>query len=763
MRSLRHNSKKENRSGDIGFSNPNFNSSNEDLLRYQKNKSMWKWKKLKALNHTRHRKFNCHFFLHVHAIEGLPSVFEGQSLRINWERNDRVLQTRTVVVSHGNANFEETLSYKSSIHANQDQNQHTIRYDSKCFKIYVSTVGFPGHETGIHWIDFSRFLPLTLEELEEKGSGKYTESLNLTGNAKGATLKVSHVYSLMGGHHSVDTNVNMTVFRLLNDNSNPTNHASDVHCVNCGTSSGMFSEVGSVSSMSDDFGTSLEILTPSEPTLVRLTECTHDENEDICDCEEITIIDRGVEFPDNREPEFLEDECNEEKKDLYSSSLIYEEARFIPEPEDDVNESALKEFLDEAENEEKGLLDLPLAIQFQTDEQQRKENHSLGNNIDVKTIELLETQALMEECNLDEQAFSSSTSPSLLRKAKNEARLILQVSIPVVLPIAMGSSIMEILEHWASVGQEKMFTQLDVLMPFEDFNRKKMDETERLSVLNRKPGGEVDSDFVSIEDVAPLAMEKIEALSFEGLKIQSGMSDEEAPSIIRPQLIGGKPTFLNKEEDSDDKQDTQMNDVNELIDLSITLDEWMKLDSGNFGDELDVQTSKIIAAHLDEDAAFVGGTGGILGNIFTVAIRVQLRDPHREFETVGEPMVALIEVERAVIDVKPRISNTISNKPLSGNRDFPLFKIIEVHVVGFATNPMKREPSGVSWLVASGMGKKKKNVFSSHGKSNDSEMQDHIQSRVWSISAHVYGPGAHWKEVATQTAHIRNPDVVFLS
>nr|GFC96372.1 protein plastid movement impaired 1-related 1-like [Tanacetum cinerariifolium] len=52
------------------------------------------------------------------------------------------------------------------------------------------------------------------------------------------------------------------------------------------------------------------------------------------------------------------------------------------------------------------------------------------------------------------------------------------------------------------------------------------------------PDREPDPEYVSLEDLAPLAMNKIEALSVEGLRIQSGMSDKDAPSNISPQSIG---------------------------------------------------------------------------------------------------------------------------------------------------------------------------------------------------------------------------------
>lgn len=54
-------------------------------------------------------------------------------------------------------------------------------------------------------------------------------------------------------------------------------------------------------------------------------------------------------------------------------------------------------------------------------------------------------------------------------------------------------------------------------------------------------GGEIGSDYVSLEYLAPLALNKIESMSLEGLRIQSNMSDSKAPSSIFPQS-GGRIT-----------------------------------------------------------------------------------------------------------------------------------------------------------------------------------------------------------------------------
>lgn len=130
-------------------------------------------------------------------------------------------------------------------------------------------------------------------------------------------------------------------------------------------------------------------------------------------------------------------------------------------------------------------------------------------------------------------------------------------------------------------------------------------------------GGEVDSGCFFLQDLAPLAMDKIASLSIEGLRIQSGFVDEEAPSIIRLQPTGS--SSLTKSINC-----SGASDIDELISLSTSLNEWMKLNSETVVDK--------------------GENCGSLGENLTIALKVQLRDPFRDYESVGASMLALIQV-----------------------------------------------------------------------------------------------------------------------
>ncbi|KAI9074303.1 hypothetical protein K1719_043726 [Acacia pycnantha] len=540
------------------------------------------------------------------------------------------------------------------------------------------------------------------------------------------------------------------------------------------------------------------------------------------------------------------------------------------------------------------------------------ESQEVKSKQKAQMVEDLETEALMREWGLNEDAFKHSPpkdpagfgspihsspeeplalpplaeglgpflqtkdggflrtmDPSLFMNCKSGGSLIMQVSNPVVVPAEMGSGVMEILQRLASLGIEKLSMQANKLMPLEDITGKTMQQvaweaipllegTERqclsqhdfvagqdtssvqrgLKGTSSGPkttksdassiGNQTSSEFASLEDLAPLAMDKIEALSMEGLRIQSGLSDQDAPSNIIAQPIGDVSALQGKGPDISgslgldgaaglqllDLKDSSdgVESVDGIMGLSLTLDEWMRLDSGEIDDAENISdhTSKLLAAHHANSFDFMRGTSkgekkrgkgrkcGLLGNNFTVALMVQLRDPLRDYEPVGTPMLTLIQVERVFVPPKPRMYCNVSeirknnedderetNAKLESKDDkkeektseeegIPQYKITEVHVAGLSTEPephkkklwgtSTNEKSGSRWLLANGMGKSNKHplmkskVAPKSGVLTTTKVQP--GDTLWSISSRVYGSGSKWKELAAVNPHIRNPNVV---
>ncbi|KAG2718031.1 hypothetical protein I3760_03G202300 [Carya illinoinensis] len=798
----------------------------EDPSRKEK-KSIWNWRPLKALSHIRNRRFNCCFSLVVHSIEGLPSSFNDVSLCVHWKRRDGVLVTRPVKVLQGMAEFEEKLTHTCSVYGSRNGPHHSAKYEAKHFLLYASVYGVPELDLGKHRVDLTRLLPLTLEELEEeKSSGTWTTDFKLAGKAKGALMNVSFGYLVIGDNPSAPRSTGVLTSR-----------------------------------QNSPFGLSSE----SEP-----------------------------ESPRERLLRQFEEEALAGGCSLFDfngdGEGQAESGRYAPTGSVWGNLSELSSVVQDAE------------------EEPQIASHAEKSKTRAKMLEDLETEALMREWGLNENAFQHSPpkssdgfgspidlppegpvelpslgeglgpflqtknggfvrsmDPSLFNNAKSGGNLIMQVSSPVVVPAEMGSETIEILQRLASVGIEKLSMQANKLMPLEDITGKTMQQVaweaapslegpERQSLLQHESavgqdtfggqkrvkgrsaepesdkfssslaGNGTGSEYVSLEDLAPLAMHKIEALSMEGLRIQSGMSDEDAPVNISAQPSGeisalqGKGINISGSLGLDGAAGLQLldikdggDDVDGLIGLSLSLDEWMRLDSGEIEDEdrISERTSKILAAHHANSLDLIRGGSkgerrrgkgsskkcGLLGNNFTVALMVQLRDPLRNYEQVGAPMLALIQVERVFLPPKPKIYSTV---PLVRNIDkeddesessvketkeeikeaktteeeVPQFRIAEVHVAGLKTEPGKKklwgsstqQQSGSRWLLANGMGKSNKHPFMKSKSVAKSAVPATTKVQpgdtLWSISSRVHGTGTKWKELAALNPHIRNPNII---
>lgn len=316
-------------------------------------------------------------------------------------------------------------------------------------------------------------------------------------------------------------------------------------------------------------------------------------------------------------------------------------------------------------------------------------------------------------------------------------------------------------------------------------------------------GDEKQTDFVSLEELAPFALDKIETLSIEGLRIQSRMSDEEPPSCICPQFIGNLLASGDRGRSAnpleflclEGVEGLQLSDVGDsgsdddgLIGLSITLDEWLRLDAGkiDYEDHNKDRILKILAAHcakctdvvtkrLTEDGnqcKLFDKKCGLLGNNLTVGLTVQLRDPQRNYEPVGVPMLVLIQVQRVFsqqIHKQEEVRDRqVEDTDRGDEEDTPLFQVCEVHIAGVNTVPGNRQLWGTTtqqqsasrWLLASGLGKNARHVFSKSKAIVRSSPPVAQQGDIlWSISSHFHGLGAIKGDL--MIAHTRNPDIIF--
>ncbi|KAK0572069.1 hypothetical protein LWI29_025649 [Acer saccharum] len=202
-------------------------------------------------------------------------------------------------------------------------------------------------DIGKHWIDLTRLLPLTLEELEgEKSSGKWTTSFKLAGKAKGASLNVGFSFSLMKDN-LVESKNKMNVSELVNLAHKRSPTLESGISIGSNNDNKMLRRIGSVPSNlnhrsshsstsvdvmvyqnvspvlglelsksinflyeklnegnlhgSEEFDLSSEHVDPLEPELNLDSESTKDISESESDCSEFIVIERGIEISE-KEP-----------------------------------------------------------------------------------------------------------------------------------------------------------------------------------------------------------------------------------------------------------------------------------------------------------------------------------------------------------------------------------------------------------------------------------------------------------------------------
>ncbi|KAL8054403.1 hypothetical protein ABFS82_05G137400 [Erythranthe guttata] len=807
-----------------------------------KKSSIWNWKPLKALAHLRNHRFNCCFFLHVHAIEGLPPNFNNLDICVTWKRRADMSKTRTSRVCLGMAEFEETLMYRCNVYGGRNGPHSSAKYEPKLFSIYPSVIEAPVLDIGKHWIDLSRLLPLTMEELEEgkSSTGKWTTSFKLTGKAKGAMLNVSFGFSILDGD-SFEPGYFVEVPDILKERGQ--NHNLD--CVTAISSKGSSyhdSPSANVKCLEGELSHSVTLLYrklnegkmdnmmefDSSPDSA-CGETRHEFNEI-----EFDVIDQGIEevftkdqikiekikshrfenpvietidvaeiFEGEEETalnEYVEWKSNldVDKQDEQESATDDPESTF----EELIAESIENDFLNmlsfdhnqediDLQKEHKDDFDLSFAIQAVETNYVSLNPSFISNRKNAERLENLETEVLMQEWGLNEKAFQysprissggfgspvylpaeeplklpcieegvgpiirtkdggllRSMNPLLFRNGNNGARLIVQVSAPVVLPSKMGFTVMDVLKCWASEGVEKMCVQTNELMPLEDVTGKTMQQvlseseshySNRWALEQGFDSEERNSDYVSTEDLIPMAITNIEGLLIEGLKIQCGIPDQEAPSSISIKLARNSDSLGKVPEPSSNfsietASDFPVMDMDELMKYTLSLKEWLRLDSGR---------------SLDN---------GIFRKNFVMCFKMQLRDPSRDYETVGPAMLALIQADKVLdgTDYKKNEDKIYE----------PMFKVLEVHLAGLNVVPggnnthiwgtSRQRQSGARWLISSGLTKSNKNLVlkSSTRKALSEDV-------LWSISCPIEGEAVAWDDRVALNVHIRNPDIIF--
>lgn len=496
------------------------------------------------------------------------------------------------------------------------------------------------------------------------------------------------------------------------------------------------------------------------------------------------------------------------------------EGEFLHMLEEEDAEFGEKEAILPSPNSAEKDMELALILEAAENELQ-KATQSLESKRRAALLEDEETEALMHEWGLNEDVFQNSPpksdNPAGLGSGQSKLpdlgeglgcvvrtkdggmlasmdpghfrtgqRLVMHVSKPVVVPTEMGDNSVEILQRMAGMGTASMAAQAMKCMPLDDITGKTVGQIAfegMASVITKhghsehkvnsvaaswkpKSGGlqtleNIKEEYVSLDSIAPLAMQQIEAMALEGLKIQAEMAEEEAPYILPPVPLPKHGTLGQLLAAAADKNDEASNGV---MAMAISLEEWTRIDAGLPQEEEAPKGNKtraILAAHHAHEHK--NKEHGHMGNALTIALLVQLRDPLRNYEAVGSPMIALVQAERVRVPPEPKVSRTvpvsINGEEKEDEMDQSRFKIKGVHLSGLKLQmdekksvwgSEKQFQTGSKWLLANGMGKDTKHPLLK-SKLHNAQSKAKQQESIWSLSA--------TSEKNKET--FRNPDVVF--
>lgn len=245
-------------------------------------------------------------------------------------------------------------------------------------------------------------------------------------------------------------------------------------------------------------------------------------------------------------------------------------------------------------------------------------------------------------------------------------------------------------------------------------------------------------DYLLLHDLAPMALEKIESLALEGLKVQTGEVEDE-------QQI--EYAAFGKDLEAD------------LMSQAISLDEWLQFNlcavnlvnnenchnhfpllaagmTSIYNTDLVVYEKQQMVRDKEKslptnsvDAARGFTTGGTV----TLTMLVQLRDPLQNNKAVGAPMMAIIQAERVLVP---------------GTQNLSLhFKMVDITVSGLnsscSTQSMGKAHSMPKLRSNSGVEKESLWSFSAYCRRRSNVVSD------------------CWQDILEVNHHVRNPDIVF--
>ncbi|KAK7291393.1 hypothetical protein RIF29_06497 [Crotalaria pallida] len=741
-------------------------------------RSIWSWKPVRALSHIGKQKLSCLFSVEVLTAQGLNSSLNGLRVSVcvrKKEKKDGAVQTMPSRVAQGAVDFQETLFIRCHVYCKHGSGGKQLKFETRPFWIYLVAVDAKELNFGRSSVDLSQLIQESIDKSQQGTRIRQWDTrFGLSGKAKGGELALKLGFQIIekdGGVniYNQQENLKSSKFRSLSFARKQSKTSFSV------SSARITSRKDSETWSRRDFQ-GMDDLNLDDPIPVQdsyLSTKNFDAGKEKVEEFDIPVFevrDKGVEVQEKKEDEGeKESEKSSEVKSISSDMvkdimldsiaqqikvlefMMGEDSELIRTIEtksqrlDADEENVTREFLEMLKDQKiRGY-----KINQSEIPSLQLEGHDLVSEDGESKVYLPDLgKGLGCVVQTRDGGYLASMNPLDNVVDRNDTpKLAMQMSKPFVLASHQSLSGLELFQKLAGIGLEELSSQLFSLMPIDELIGKTSEQIAFEGIASaiiqgrNKEGASssaarivsalkgmgnamssgrkeristglwnVDEEPLTAEKILAFTMQKIEFMAIEALKIQADMAEEEAPLDI---------SELSSEAENNDK---------DILSSAISLEDWIKYQSYNNDDNINTASSDIEPSNI------------------TLIFAVQLRDPIRNYEAVGGPMMVLVNATRA--DTK---GNDYDHE---GGEEEKKFKVISMHVGGFkvrsgtttttksAWESEKLRLTAMQWLIENGLGKARKRGKNALVKGKD---------LLWSISSRVMA------DMWLQT--MRNPDI----
>ncbi|KAL0432803.1 UNVERIFIED_CONTAM: protein PLASTID MOVEMENT IMPAIRED 1 [Sesamum latifolium] len=620
-------------------------------------KSIWNWKPIRALKQLGMQKLSCLFSVEVVTVQGLLASMNGLRLSVcvrKKENRDGAVQTMPSRVSQGAADFEETLFIRCNVYYTPGSGTR-MKFEPRPFLIYVLAVDAEELDFGRRSVDLSSLIQESIEKSSEdhggRGVGIYNQA-EVQKTGKSRSFSPSFARKQSKSSFSV-----------------PSPRLSSRAEVLTPSQQGAASDLQGI----DDLNLDEPAPPPSVPLQLQKPEEPETKMADDNDLPDFDVVDKGVEILDKDGEEGDEPEENSEKGSVTSEvvkEIVQDQSHLTRLTELDSIAQQIKA-LESMMGEEK---------EIKADDEETA-SHILDAEEDKVTREFLQ---MLEDADDDKLNSNDDEIPPLKLEGyesteetesevflpdlgkglgcivqtrnggylaamnpldtvvarKDTPKLAMQMSKPLVLQ--SNKTGFELFQKMAAIGLEELTSEIFSLMPMDELmgktaeqiafegiasaiiqgrNKEVASSSAARTITTVKSMGtamstgrkerissgiwNVSEEPVTVDEILAFSMQKIESMAVNALKIQADTADEDAPFDVSP---------------LDAKNITPSGKVyNHILASATPVEDWIKATNTN-GSSYD----------------------GVDSEAITMSVVVQLRDPIRQYEAVGGPMLALV-------------------------------------------------------------------------------------------------------------------------